>query len=108
MKVENQILYYCDHGCYFDGGYYKKALKILEGLSTSSFTTEKEKVEFTYRAGRIYHAGGEPDKAKGFYAATIKNGSTLIYYYTTAAAALQLAIVYEEEKNGESQNTITT
>jgi hypothetical protein len=84
----------------FDGGYYKDALKQLEGKSTDDFKTEKEKTEFTYRAGRIYHESGNPAKAKGYYAATIQNGATLTYYYA-ASAALQLGLIYEKENNIE-------
>lgn len=84
----------------FDGGYYKDALKHLEGKSTSSFSDARDKAEFTYRAARIYHASGDAEKSKGFYAATIKNGETLPYYFA-ASAALQLGLIYEKEKNTE-------
>lgn len=84
----------------FDGGYYKEALKQLEGKSIDSFSDEKDKVEFTYRAGRIYDAAGFPDKAKGFYAATIQNGEDLPYYFA-ASAAFHLGTIYESEKNNE-------
>ncbi|MFN0276387.1 MAG: tetratricopeptide repeat protein, partial [Chitinophagales bacterium] len=84
----------------FDGGYYKDALKLLEGKSTDSFNDAKDKTEFTYRAARIYHASGDAEKAKGFYAATIKNGEALPYYFA-ASAALQLGMIYEKEKNIE-------
>ncbi|MBC8048363.1 MAG: tetratricopeptide repeat protein [Fimbriimonadaceae bacterium] len=84
----------------FDGGYYKNALQLLEGKSTDSFSDVKDKTEFTYRAARIYHASGGIEKAKGFYAATIKNGETLTYYFA-ASAALQLGLIYEKEKNHE-------
>ncbi|HQU75178.1 MAG: tetratricopeptide repeat protein [Chitinophagales bacterium] len=84
----------------FDGGYYKTAIGQLEGLSTDNFKSDKDKTEFTYRAGRIYHESGNPEKAKGFYAATIKNGGKLPYYYA-ASAALQLGLIYEHEGNKE-------
>jgi hypothetical protein len=84
----------------FDGGYYKDALKLLEGKSVNDFSDAKDKTEFTYRAARIYHAGGDSEKAKGFYAATIKNGESLQYYFA-ASSALQLGLIYEKEKNNE-------
>ncbi len=84
----------------FDGGYYKRALQELEGKSTGSFKREKDKVEFTYRAGRIYHESGNTEKAKSFYATTISNGSHLEYYYA-ASAALQLGLIFEKESNTE-------
>lgn len=82
----------------FDGGYYKDALKLLEGKSVESFTEKKDKAEFTYRAGRIYNAAGMPDKAKGFYIATIQYAEHLPYYYA-AASAYYLGNIYEEEKS---------
>jgi tetratricopeptide (TPR) repeat protein len=82
----------------FDGGYYKDALKQLEGKSAESFSNDKDKTEFTYRAGRIYDMAGMPDKAKGYYLATIKFGSDLPYYYA-AGSAFYLANIYETEKD---------
>lgn len=82
----------------FDGGYYKDALKLLEGKNVDSFSDKKDKVEFTYRAGRIYDMAGQPEKAKGFYLATIQNGKTLPYYFS-AASAYYLGNIFEDEKN---------
>lgn len=82
----------------FDGGYYKEALQQLEGKSVGDFKEERDKAEFTYRAGRIWHAAGQPDKAKGFYLATIKTGEDLPYFYA-ANSALQLGTIYEKEKD---------
>lgn len=82
----------------FDGGYYKDALKQLEGKSADSFSSDKDKAEFTYRAGRIYDMAGLPDKAKGFYLATIKFGTDLPYYYA-AGSAFYLGTIYETEKD---------
>jgi len=82
----------------FDGGYYKEALQQLEGKSVDDFKEARDKAEFTYRAGRIWHAAGQPDKAKGFYLATIKTGEDLPYFYA-ANSALQLGTIYEKEKD---------
>ncbi len=84
----------------FDGGYYKEALQQLEGLSTDDFKSEKDKTEFTYRAARIYHESGMTDKAKNYYATTIRNGEQLTYYFA-ASAALQLGLIFEKEGNTE-------
>ncbi len=65
----------------FDGGYYKEALQQLEGLSTDDFKSEK-------------------DKAKNYYATTIRNGEQLTYYFA-ASAALQLGLIFEKEGNTE-------
>lgn len=95
-KIPNVIL--LKSRLLFDGGYYKDALKLLEGKNVDSFSDKKDKVEFTYRAGRIYDMAGQPDKAKGFYAATIQNGKSLPYYYA-AAGAYYLGNIYEAEKD---------
>lgn len=87
----------------FDGGYYKTAMQQIEGKSTDDFSDIKDKTEFTYRAARIYHAAGDPEKAKGFYLATIKNGRSLPNYFA-ASAALQLGLIYEKEHNYEKAN----
>jgi len=95
-KVPNTLL--LKSRLLFDGGYYKDALKLLEGKSVESFAENKDKVEFTYRAGRIYDMAGFPDKAKGFYLATIEQGGDLPYYFA-AASAYYLGNIYESEKN---------
>lgn len=82
----------------FDGGYYRKAVEYLNGLTTADFDTEADKIEFTYRAGRILHEWGKEDQAIGYYYATIKNGSHTRYYYP-ANAALQLGIIYEGKED---------
>lgn len=84
----------------FDGGYYKEALKNLEGYATDDFVEQRDKAEFTYRAGRIYHASGNPSQAKGFYLSTIKYGENIPQYYA-ASAALKLGEIYEKEGNVE-------
>ena len=82
----------------FDGGYYKEAIKLFEGKSTDDFEILKDKVEFTYRAGRIFHEWGKPDDAIGYYYATIKNGADLPHFYA-ANACLQLGYIFEQEGN---------
>ncbi len=79
-----------------DGGYYDKALALLVGKSTDDFLAIKDKIEFTYRAARIYHEKGEIDKAIQFYHSTITRGEKYPYYFA-ANAALQLGLIYEEQ-----------
>ncbi len=78
-----------------DGGYNDKALALLNGKSTDDFLAIKDKIEFTYRAARIYHDKGEIDKAIQFYQSTIIRGEKYPYYYA-ANAALQLGLIYED------------
>ncbi len=82
----------------FDGGYYKEALSVLDKASASAKWSKREKLEYTYRLGRIYHKSGNHPKAILNYAETLKQGSLYPYYYA-ANAALQLGIIYENTGN---------
>ncbi len=82
----------------FDGGYYKRALQELEGKSIDDFNSLNEKVEFTYRAGRIYHEANLPEKALPYYEATLGRGYDLPRYFAANAA---LHIGYIQEAAGQ-------
>ncbi len=77
----------------FDGGYYERAKKELEGNKSSD---EKSLIEYTYRLGRIYHNWGKPDEAIPYYKETIENGEGLPYYFA-ANSSLQLGMIYEKQ-----------
>lgn len=79
----------------FDGGYYARALRELEGRSVDDFDRPEERVEFSYRAGRIYDEAGLPDKAIPYYEATLVRGAGLPLYFA-ANAALHLGQIHEE------------
>lgn len=79
-----------------DGGYYQQAMLLLKGKSPEDFLSVKDKIEFSYRMGRIYHEWGKPDDAIHYYENTIKYGEKYPYYYA-ANAALQLGFIYEEK-----------
>ncbi len=81
-----------------DGGYQKEALNVLAGKSSVDFANASERLEFTYRLGRIYDELGQRDKAISAYEATLKNGKYSTEYYA-ARAALQIGLIYEMEKN---------
>ena len=81
-----------------DGGYHAEALAALANLTTGSFTLPEEKVELTYRLGRIYEDLKRTDEAIRFYAATIKAGQLRTEYFA-ARAALQTGLLYEARNN---------
>lgn len=81
-----------------DGGYHREALNTLAGKSSADFGSSLEKLEFTYRLGRIYDDLGMDDKAKTAYEVTVKNGEKSTAYYA-ARAALQNGLIYEKEGN---------
>ncbi|MBN4049626.1 hypothetical protein JYT36_00195 [Bacteroidales bacterium AH-315-N07] len=78
----------------FDGGYYERALEELEKVSQNELIRDREKVELSYRYGRIYHEWQKLEKAVPFYKETISKGRELPYYFA-ANAALQLGYIFE-------------
>lgn len=81
-----------------DGGYYSRAIALLDGKKKQDFNRLRDRIEFTYRAGRIYHSWGKPDEAIGFYYSAILDGSETNYYFA-ASAYFNLALIHE--KKGE-------
>jgi hypothetical protein len=88
----------------FDGGYYQRALNELAGKPITTFTSTKDKLEFTYRLARIFDKTEKTDKAIQFYEETYKNGATKPYYFS-ANSALFLGQIYEDKK--DTANAIT-
>jgi Tetratricopeptide repeat len=86
-----------------DGGYYQRALQLLNQKSVTDFSSLADKIEYAYRLGRIYDELGKPDDAMPFYKATIKGGKDLPQYYA-ARAAWQIGMIYE--KRGDKTKAI--
>lgn len=82
----------------FDGGYYAKALSVLDGKSLNDYTSNKDKVEFSYRVARIYDSLGKDDQALGFYQNAINLGKNMTYFYASNAA-LQMGKIFELKKD---------
>lgn len=83
---------------FYDGGYYDKAQDILSDKKMDSFKSQKDKIEYTYRSGRIYDALGKYDLAIAFYQNTISMGKNERYYFA-ANSALSIGMIYEKKKN---------
>ena len=81
-----------------DGGYYQQALNQLAGKNANDFSAPEEKVEFAYRAGRIYQLTGNHEKAMAFFKETIARGAKLPIYYA-ASAALEAGNISEQQKD---------
>src|SRR5450432_1671374 len=77
-----------------DGGYYGRALQILSGKTILSFSGAGEKLEFSYRIGRIYEALNRKAEALAAYQQAIQMGEYRKEYYG-ARAALQTGYIYE-------------
>lgn len=77
-----------------DGGYYIDAYKLLEGKTENDFEKVEDKLEFAYRAAKIYDDLNKPEEAIKAYLITIRLGSHRKEYFA-ARAAVQIAQIYE-------------
>jgi tetratricopeptide (TPR) repeat protein len=81
-----------------DGGYHREALRLLHGKSAGDFQKPEEKLEFYYRAGRIYDDLGRDTEAINFYKLALQHGKNRQEYFA-ARAALQIGFIYEKQQN---------
>ncbi len=79
-----------------DGGLNREALLLLTSKGLSGFTKEDEKLEFTYRLGRINDDLHNDAEAMQNYQATINIGTDRKEYYA-ARSALQVGEIYERQ-----------
>ncbi len=82
----------------FDGGYYDKALATLLGKSETDFENDRQRIEYLYRLGRIYHQKNNSAKALEYYQQTIAKGATKPWYFA-CNAALKTGNLYEDQGN---------
>lgn len=83
---------------YFDGGYYKEALQMLKNKKPEDFRNTKERLELTYRLGRIYYETDKYDLAIQQFTSVLNQGMDQPYYFA-ANSALQLGYIFESRKN---------
>jgi tetratricopeptide (TPR) repeat protein len=81
-----------------DGGYHREALKLLHGKTVESFSRIEDKLEFAYRAARLYDDLGNKDLAIVFYKQAIALGEQRKEYYA-ARASLQIGFIYEKRSD---------
>jgi len=84
-----------------DGGYHRKALQQLEGKTEADFNRPADKLEFSYRLGRIYDDLNRKDEAIAKYLLTLSEGADAPQYFA-ARSALQIGYIYEA-KGDKSQ-----
>ncbi len=85
----------------FDGGNYKQALGLLAGKGMENFPTLKNKLELTYRLGRIYDRMGMEKNAIDLYVKTFENGQKFNYYFA-ANSCLHLGQIFENKNEKEN------
>ena len=79
----------------FDGGYYHKSDSVLRAAyRDAKIISERDKLEYVYRLGRIYDELGNFTVAEIYYKESIEKGRDYKYFYA-AKSALQLAYRYE-------------
>lgn len=81
----------------FDGGYYTKALAMLQQHNITDFEQLQQQVEFVYRSGRIEEKLGHTQQAIQHYLETINKSKSLNTYFAPKAC-LQLGKIYEQQK----------
>ena len=79
----------------FDGAYFEEALQILDVIDGEEFPEERDRLEYYYRKGRIYHGLENYSLAIWHYQQTIHRGEKTSFFYA-CNAALQTAIIYEK------------
>lgn len=79
-----------------DGGYHREALRLLHGKNLESFSLMEEKLEFAYRAARLYDDLQADEEAIKFYKLAINIGEKRKEHFA-ARAALQLGFIYERK-----------
>jgi hypothetical protein len=80
-----------------DGGYYAKALSLLQTIQNQRLNT-RQQVEYTYRFARIYHETSNKLKAVEYYHETIKGANGIPTYYAPISC-LYLGNIFESNGN---------
>lgn len=88
----------------YDGGYYDRARQSLDVCDLKSLKTEQEKIEYSYRRGRIYQKMKRYNDALQYYAETLIKGSKKPYYFA-CNAALQMGIIYQSREEFDKAKT---
>lgn len=81
-----------------DGGYNEQAIALLQTKDVDDFTDATDKLEYTYRTGRIYDDLNKDDAAIKNYLTAISLGINRTEYYASRAA-LQIGMIYEKQGN---------
>ena len=83
-----------------DGGLYTKAFEIFNGTNLSDFTSKKDKIEYYYRAARLYQKAGKEKECMEYYLKVISlSNNTKNNYYFAPNSALHLGYIYVQLNN---------
>ncbi len=78
----------------FDGAYYQRAYDLLKQKDISTLSFKRDKLEYTYRMGRILHGLKRYSEAIQYYEQTIQEGEFETYFFA-CNAALQIGKIHE-------------
>lgn len=70
----------------FDGGRFQRAYDLLVGKKPTDYLSEKNRLEYHYRMGRICHKLKKYEEALRFYQITIDAGKDSPYYFACRSA----------------------
>lgn len=84
----------------FDGGYYPRALDVLQKKTENSFLKLEHKIEYLYRNGRVLASMKRYDEAIKYYTKTLSAPKDAHYYFP-AKACLEMGFIFEQRGNRE-------
>ncbi len=82
----------------FDGGYYDRSYKELEGKSNKNYSELRDQLEFIYRLARISQKEKKYPQALDYFQKCINLGKNLPYYFAMASC-IEMGMLYEEQGN---------
>ncbi len=80
-----------------DGGNNREALALLHGKTIDDFERREDKLEFAYRAGRLFDDLDNEEQAIRFYKLALSLGEKRPEYFA-ARAALQIGYIFEKKQ----------
>ncbi|WP_018344914.1 tetratricopeptide repeat protein [Cytophaga aurantiaca] len=83
-----------------DGGNFTQAFEIYNATNLSDLTTKKDKIEYYYRAARLYQKTGRQNECIQYYKKVISlSAETKNNFYYAPNSSLQLGYIYTQLKN---------
>jgi tetratricopeptide (TPR) repeat protein len=82
-----------------EGGYYPEGLSLLKAIPEKQLSVPKNKVEWIYRLGRIYHLTNDFVHAQQAYLRVIASTEKQNKWYYSPRSCLYLGNLYQENKD---------
>ncbi len=88
----------------FDGGRFQRAYDVLKVKKPDDYLSEKNRLEYNYRMGRITHKLERFNEALIFYQKTIDQGQNSPYYFACRSALEKGHILEELKRNKQAKS----